>query len=145
MRTVTASADTYPTVPSGVYRGTISEVASEMKDPDQFHDKPYEQIRLTWTIDPDDLPEDFEDEECTVRSWFAPSMHNKANLVLKLLPAIGYPQKAVGEEWNEAEFVGMSAQLQVEQYTNAAGYEKNKIVAYMSVPKRKARSSNQPF
>jgi hypothetical protein len=142
VRTVPEPTSTFIPVPSGVYLATIQKIESEWKDADQFHEQSYEQIAVTWEIDPDEIDDDEEREgPMTLRSWFTPSMNEKSNLVKKLLPAIGVKAALPLEEWDEQDWVGLSCQIQVERFTNASGFERNKIVGYLAVPKKKKRAA----
>lgn len=134
LRTVSQSTGQFTLLDDGVYVGTITEVVSEMKDADQFHAAAYEQLRVVWTIDDE---ENEDGTPVTMRSWFTPSMNEKANLVKKLLPAIKFPIPKAGEQWDEQDFVGKKAQLQVEQYVASDGNTKCKIVGYLAMRSKK--------
>jgi hypothetical protein len=141
VRTVPEPVSTFIAVPEGVYTATIKKIESEWKDADQFHDAAYEQLAVTWEIDPDEIDDEEEREgDVTLRSWFTPSMNPKANLVTKMLPAIGVKPAAPLEEWDEEEWIGKRCQIQVERFTNASGFERNKIVGYMAMPKKQRRN-----
>jgi len=141
LRTVPEPVSTFIPVPSGVYTATIGKVESEMKAPDQFHDSEYEQIAVTWEIDPNDVDDEEEREgSVTLRSWFTPSMNEKSNLVTKLLPALGLKAAAPLEEWDDQDWIGLGCQIQVERFTNASGFERNKVTGYLALPKKKKRA-----
>jgi len=134
LRTVPQASGQFTLLDDGVYVGTITEVMSEMKDADQYHAAAYEQLRVVWEVDDE---ENEDGTPVTIRAWFTPSMNEKANLVKKLLPAINFPIPKAGEQWDEQDFVGKKAQLQVEQYVATDGNTKCKIVGYLAMRKKK--------
>lgn len=140
LRTVPESTGQFTLLDDGVYVGTITEVVSEMKDADQFHTAAYEQLRVVWQVDEE---ENDDGTPVTIRCWFTPSMNSKSNLVKRLLPAINYPVPEPGDTWDEKDFVGKKAQLQVEQYVAADGNTKCKIVAYLAMRKKKGSQAKE--
>lgn len=128
---------------SGVYVGTIKSITEVEKQPDIYHDNPYNQFEFLWEIDDEVVEIDGEERPRTLKSWFNISVNEKSNLTTKLFPALGVPPIPPGAQWDEDDWVEMACQLQIEKYTNASGFERNKIIAYMALPKRK--SGRQPF
>lgn len=137
--TAATSASALDGLEPGVYRAVLKEVAVETSrnpfyrpdDPEDNAPEMRTQFAWKWAID---QGEDVM-EMPVIKSWTTASVHPSSNTAKFILPALGAPVPAPGEEYDTDDWLGKECQVQLAAYVRNDGTTGVKIGGYLAMPK----------